>query len=76
MRVEKKVTFGAHPMHATCLAILIYLCYAVKLLFNRCVSGVLLMCLKMVIFIGRRVKDGILAGAIRQGVIIIIHKEL
>ncbi len=29
----------------------------------------------MVIFIGHDVKDGLSAGAITQGVIIIIHKE-
>lgn len=49
------------------------------LLFNHCVSAALLMWVKtdlMVIFIGHDIKHGLSAGAITQGVIIIIHKEL
>lgn len=65
--------------HTAGLATLIYLCCPVKLLFNRCVSGVLLMWEKtdlMVIFIVHDIKDGLSVAAITQGVIIIIHKEL
>lgn len=66
-------------MHSANLATLIYLCCLVKLLFNCCVSGALLMWLKtdfMVIFIGHGIKDRLSVSAITQGVIIIIHKLL
>lgn len=76
--LKEEVTRGVQPT-LTSLATLIYICWPVKLLFNRCVSGALLMWVKtdlMVIFIGHDIHDGLSAGAITQGIIIIIHKEL